>query len=57
MKVPTMIFSRVCGYFSPIVINEDGTAGKGNTWNRGKFSEFQDRKMYKIEKDEICNHV
>jgi hypothetical protein len=47
-KVPAQIYSRVVGYYSPIVINDDGTAGRGNTWNKGKFEEFKQRKMYKI---------
>jgi len=34
------IFSRVCGYFRPVA-----------NWNRGKKSEFDDRKNYKVKKE------
>jgi len=34
------IFSRVCGYFRPVA-----------NWNRGKKSEFEDRKNYKVKKE------
>lgn len=38
MKVPTEVFSRVSGYFRPI-----------NQWNKGKQSEFKERKKISIE--------
>lgn len=34
------IFSRVCGYFRPVA-----------NWNRGKKSEFEDRKNYKVKQE------
>jgi len=37
IKVPCMIFTRCVGYYS-----------ETNTWNKGKLSEFNDRKTYKI---------
>ncbi len=33
----TEVYSRVVGYFRPVA-----------SWNRGKKSEFQDRKVYKV---------
>ncbi len=36
----TEVFSRVCGYFRPV-----------RHWNRGKKSEFKDRKEYDPEKN------
>ncbi len=42
IKIPAIIYSRVVGYFSPQSI------GGVNKWNKGKASEFQDRKTYKI---------
>lgn len=36
----TEVFSRVVGYFSPI-----------NQWNKGKQSEFKDRKVFTIKKE------
>lgn len=45
--VPTEIYSRVVGYFRPI-----------RQWNKGKQSEFADRKEYpvnKIAKGEILS--
>ncbi|MDA3899842.1 MAG: hypothetical protein PF637_04910 [Spirochaetes bacterium] len=35
--VPTEIYSRVVGYYRPV-----------NQWNKGKQSEFADRKEYDI---------
>ena len=40
-KIPCLIFSRVCGYFSPVKQN----------WNKGKQEEFKDRLEYKIPED------
>lgn len=37
-KIPTEIFSRVCGFYRPV-----------NEWNKGKKEEFGDRKPVKIE--------
>ena len=34
---PCTIYSRVCGFYTPI-----------NQWNLGKEEEFKDRKAYKI---------
>jgi ribonucleoside-triphosphate reductase len=45
-KIPCEIWSRVVGYFRPI-----------SQWNAGMKSQFQDRIMYKIEKEkEIENN-
>lgn len=38
-KIPTEVYSRVVGYYRPI-----------NQWNKGKQSEFADRKEYSVEK-------
>jgi len=38
-KIPTEIYSRVVGYFRPV-----------SQWNKGKKSEFVDRKHYKLPK-------
>jgi hypothetical protein len=35
LKIPCEIYSRCCGYFRPIA-----------QWNKGKQSEFEDRKNY-----------
>jgi ribonucleoside-triphosphate reductase len=35
--IPTEIYSRVAGYFRPL-----------NQWNKGKKSEFKDRKTYDL---------
>jgi hypothetical protein len=43
IKIPALVFSRVAGYFSP-VYNGD----KDFLWNKGKTSEFKDRKNYVI---------
>lgn len=32
------VFSRVCGYFRPVV-----------NWNKGKQEEFKDRKVYEVK--------
>jgi hypothetical protein len=40
-KIPRETYSRVVGYFRPI-----------NQWNKGKKSEFADRKDFSIEKIE-----
>lgn len=37
MKIPCEIYSRVSGYLRPV-----------NQWNRGKQSEFKDRKNLKF---------
>ena len=31
----TQIYSRVCGYYTPV-----------NNWNKGKFQEFKERKSF-----------
>ena len=36
-KIPTEVYSRVVGYYRPI-----------NQWNKGKQSEFADRKEYSV---------
>lgn len=36
--LPCEIYSRPCGYFSPVSL-----------WNKGKKQEFQDRKNYEVE--------
>lgn len=33
------VYSRVCGYFRPVV-----------NWNRGKQQEFKDRKVFEVQK-------
>jgi anaerobic ribonucleoside-triphosphate reductase len=38
LKVPTEIYSRVCGFFRPV-----------NQWNPGKQEEYKDRKEYKVQ--------
>ena len=38
MKIPTEVYSRVVGYYRPV-----------NQWNKGKQSEFADRKEYGAE--------
>lgn len=38
-QVPTMIYSRVVGYFQPT-----------NQWNKGKKEEFSERKPYSLDK-------
>jgi anaerobic ribonucleoside-triphosphate reductase len=38
-KVPVEVYSRVVGYFRPI-----------NQWNKGKQEEFNERKVYRLEK-------
>ena len=43
IKIPAMVFSRCCGYFSPVYIGD-----KSFLWNKGKTAEYQDRKVYKI---------
>ena len=44
LKVPTLIYSRVVGYYSPVQTN----------WNKGKKSEFADRKYLKFSGAELC---
>lgn len=39
VKVPTLVYSRVVGYYSST-----------NLWNIGKQQEFKDRKVYKVDK-------
>ena len=39
-KIPTEIYSRVCGYFRPT-----------KQWNNGKQEEFKDRVPYKLEQE------
>jgi anaerobic ribonucleoside-triphosphate reductase len=40
-KKPVTVYSRVCGYLTPI-----------STWNDGKQQEFKDRVDYTFAKDE-----
>jgi len=37
LRVPTLVFSRVVGYYSSVSL-----------WNKGKVQEFKDRKTYDI---------
>lgn len=37
--VETQVWSRVCGYFSPVNTN----------WNRGKLAEWRERKPYVLD--------
>lgn len=36
-KVPCVVYSRICGYLSPI-----------KYWNPGKKAEYRDRKFYRV---------
>ena len=42
-KIPALVFTRCCGYFSPVYHGQ-----KRGTWNDGKMSEFNDRKYLNI---------
>lgn len=44
IMVPVEVYSRVVGYFRPL-----------NQWNKGKKSEFKDRKTYNLGNS--CNIV
>jgi ribonucleoside-triphosphate reductase len=39
LKIPTEIYSRVCGYYRPV-----------DNWNPGKQQEFRDRAYYDLKK-------
>lgn len=39
VEIPTEIFSRISGYFRPVM-----------QWNRGKKEEYKERKMMDVEK-------
>lgn len=39
-RVPTEVYSRVCGYFRPL-----------DNWNKGKREEFAQRKSYALPKE------
>ncbi|MBN1864293.1 MAG: hypothetical protein JW808_05280 [Victivallales bacterium] len=41
-KMRTEIYSRVCGYHRPV-----------KNWNKGKKEEFQDRKLYRHNHEEV----
>lgn len=41
-QAKTEVYSRVCGYFRPVA-----------NWNKGKKSEFNDRKSYTVP-DVVC---
>ena len=42
LKVPVEVYSRVVGYFRPV-----------NQWNKGKREEFENRKEYKVNTEEL----
>lgn len=44
-KIPNEVFSRVSGYYRPVYTN-----GKTGQWNKGKQSEFEDRKYINVNK-------
>ena len=44
VKVPSLVFSRTCGYFAPVFHGE-----KSFTWNPGKVEEYKERKMIQID--------
>lgn len=44
MKVPCEVYSRVSGYLRPV-----------SQWNRGKQSEFEERKMLKFSVSYLNN--
>lgn len=46
IKVPTEVFSRICGYFQPTI-----------SWNKGKRREFEDRKNYNIDSVDRSDHA
>lgn len=41
-RIPTEIYSRVVGYYRPV-----------HQWNRGKQSEFEERKEYDVKRSTI----
>jgi hypothetical protein len=43
LKIPVSVYSRCCGYFSPVYL----PTGRG-TWNNAKMQEFEERKVLKI---------
>ena len=45
LKVPVEVYSRVVGYFRPV-----------NQWNKGKQEEFINRKEYKVDSMDNCQH-
>ena len=46
IKMPTLVYSRVSGYYNPI-----------NSFNAGKKAEFRDRKYLKYEFDDIQDEI
>lgn len=44
LVIPTSVYSRCCGYFSPVFL----PSGKG-LWNKGKTEEYIDRKYLNID--------
>lgn len=42
LKVPTLVFSRIVGYLTPV----DG-------WNDGKKQEFADRRVYAVDTNNL----
>lgn len=44
--VPVSVYSRCCGYFSPVFLSSGN--GRG-TWNKGKLEEYKERKMINID--------
>lgn len=44
------IFSRVCGYFRPVVMPSKDGKKSGSSWNLGKVSEYNDRKEFVLNK-------
>ena len=50
IKIPAEVYSRISGYFRPVYTN-----GKSGQWNKGKQSEFEDRKYLNIS--EIKNEI
>lgn len=43
LVIPTSVYSRCCGYFSPVFL----PTGKG-LWNKGKTEEYIERKYLNI---------
>jgi len=50
LKVPVSVYSRCCGYFSPVFLSSGD--GRG-TWNKGKLEEFKERLNLKIPENLI----
>jgi len=43
IQMPALVFSRIAGYFSPVYQGD-----KAFLWNKGKTSEYEERKEYLI---------